>query len=394
MTNQKPIYLLIAHGYPFQKIGGVGQVLAQLVKYLPTLGWDVHLLIPELSRKNIRPRIVSETTTWGTLHIIHRPVWHWSQAWKDPTTNQILRQWIANIQPHTLHIHHLNGLPYQWLIDAKIQHKHLTLHDYALPCARGQLLDRWFQVCDQPNPDKCLDCIAGWLVLERQKKQRLAERFTLSTLLLESMNTIDAPSEDLRQRVQTIYPKVRIDHCDLPIEHRPAIARQPSNQHRFLFVGSIHPSKGVHLVLQSFVGLKDPNVQLTIIGGDGHSDTHPNYPQIWRTFANQSPRIKWLGSMGHDAVLQAMESHDTLILPSLWPENSPIVIREALQQSMKVICGRGGSVELDQNIVQLQTISVHALAVAMKKTLSSPPPKPVRYPPPEQIVTQWIGSPL
>lgn len=394
MTNQKPIYLLIAHGYPFQNIGGIGQVLAQLVKHLPSLGWDVHLLVPQLSRKNVRPRIISAATTWGTVHTIHRPVWHWSHAWKDSLSNRILNQWLTTLHPHTIHIHHLNGLPYQWLIDAQGQQKHLTLHDYAIPCARGQLLNRYLQVCDQPNIDKCSDCIASWLILERQQKQRVAERLTFGTLLLESMDTIDSPSEDLRQRVQTIYPKLTIDHCHLPIEHRPAIERQPSNQHRFLFVGSIHPSKGVHLVLQAFVRLKDPSVQLTIIGGDGHSDTHPHYPETWRAFANQAPRIRWCGSMRHDAVLQAMENHDTLVLPSLWPENSPLVIREALQQGMKVICGRGGSVELDQNIVQLQTISVHALLIAMKKTLSTSPLAPVRYPLPEQIVTQWIGSPV
>lgn len=396
----KPKILLVAHGYPFEKIGGVGQVITQLIEQLPSMGWDVHVLVPEIVRWQRKPKIVSTTHTWGTLHKLYRHVHRWSQAWTDNAANSALQCWLSTLLPHTIHIHHLNGFPLQWLFNSSA-HLHLTLHDYALPCSRGQLLDRNLHVCTGPTPIQCQTCIEPWLSLERHGKDKLEQRHKLSTQLLHSMDRIDAPSFDLIQRFQGFYPTLTIEHCSLPVppietDHLNNINSRNRSRHRtghtFLFVGSIHPSKGVHLALQAFSRLSI-TAHLSIAGGKSPSDIQPNYFKNCKDFATQFQTISWLGQLKHTAVLNEMMHHDTLILPSIWPENSPVVIREALQRGMQVICGRGGSIELSDQIVQATPLSVSTLTSAMKQMSEQKPPQATIYHTPNKTVEHWIGSP-
>lgn len=396
----KPKILLVAHGYPFENIGGVGQVLTQLIEHLPSMGWDVHVLVPKIVRWKRTPKIVSTIQTWGTLHKLERHIHRWSQAWIDQPADSTLQLWLSKLLPHTIHIHHLNGFPIEWLLTSSA-YVHLTLHDYAIPCPRGQFLDRNLHVCDGPSPTKCHTCIKPWLGLERRPLQKLEQRQLLTSKLLDFIDRIDAPSVDLIQRVQAVYPTLTIEHCSLPVaEVEEANINEEIQQglstiptvHKFLFVGSIHPSKGVLLALQAFSNLKIP-AQLTIIGGSSSSDIQPNYSTICRDFAEQFPNILWLGQLKHSAVLNEMMSHDTLVLPSIWPENSPIVIREALQRGMTVICGRGGSVELSDHIVQATPLSVSALTVAMIEMSRRNPQESTIYPSPKRAVEDWIGFP-
>ena len=52
-----------------------------------------------------------------------------------------------------------------------------------------------------------------------------------------------------------------------------------------------------------------------------------------------------------------MAQHHTIILPSLWPENAPIVLREAAALGLQIICTSGGGQEISkQSIVVDRTI--------------------------------------
>ena len=75
---------------------------------------------------------------WGTLHRLRRSVRRWSKSWSDNKVNEQLIEWISTLKPDVIHLHHLDGIPWKWLIDGKQQDSYrlwLTLHDYAIPCA-------------------------------------------------------------------------------------------------------------------------------------------------------------------------------------------------------------------------------------------------------------------
>ena len=402
--------LLVCHGHPFQTIGGVGQVIEQLVTHLPKQGWEVHALAPSSNTSLRQISITSTQQSWGTLHSLNRPIYRWSQSWRDEKTNDHLLRWVEQLHPTVIHIHHLNKLPWEWLLKGKesiAYHLWLTLHDYAIPCSRGQLLDRHLHLCDGPRPIRCKDCVQSWLTLDGWQRKGLkiihrpdgsiSERIDLAATLLSAMDHIDAPSLNMINHFKQLYPTIRIRHCQLPmatVEPMRSQEERTVNGHRFLFVGSIHPSKGVHILLRAFAMLQKshPSVRLSIIGQDSASDVVHNYGQIWKDFAGNTCNVDWIGTLSHQDVLKQMSQHQTLVLPSVWRENSPIVVREALQRGLHVICGRGGSHELSSTILHVQPLSVSALMNKMKTVVHQTLPSKRTYPPPENTIFEWVQN--
>ena len=50
-------------------------------------------------------------------------------------------------------------------------------------------------------------------------------------------------------------------------------------------------------------------------------------------------------------MLKIMAAHHTIILPSLWPENAPISLREAAALGLQIICTSGGGEEISKHSI-------------------------------------------
>jgi glycosyltransferase involved in cell wall biosynthesis len=101
------------------------------------------------------------------------------------------------------------------------------------------------------------------------------------------------------------------------------------NKRLVLFIGRIHPKKGVDLVIESFARIMagDPDWHLVIAGPD-----HVGLKNSLITLAgerNVSQRITWTGMLQGDLKWGALHSAEVLLLPS-HQENFGIVVAEAL----------------------------------------------------------------
>jgi hypothetical protein len=56
------------------------------------------------------------------------------------------------------------------------------------------------------------------------------------------------------------------------------------------------------------------------------------------------PDVRMHGPIAHDAVALAFASIDVLVVPSIWPENSPLVIHEAFLAGVPVVASRIGGI--------------------------------------------------
>src|SRR5439155_27163384 len=54
--------------------------------------------------------------------------------------------------------------------------------------------------------------------------------------------------------------------------------------------------------------------------------------------------VRMRGAMAHDRVADALASIDVLVVPSIWPENSPLVIQEAFLAGVPVVASRIGGI--------------------------------------------------
>jgi glycosyltransferase involved in cell wall biosynthesis len=255
---------------------------------------------------------------------------------------QVLRGW----QPDVIHVQHtlyvgteLIGLARRLLPRAPILH---TLHEYLPICNHYGQLVRTFsgKLCLEASPRRCHQCYP----------EIPPQAFFLRRELIHSqyaaVDMFIAPSRFLLERYADWgIPRDRIvleDHGFPAAERIDLPDRDPRN--RFAFFGVLTPFKGIDVLLRAMEQLGP--------GFDGHLWVHgTNYTEqpeavqreLERLFAATAATVTWGGPYDHDRDLPRLMSEiDWVVVPSVWWENSPLVIREAFQHGRPVICSDVG----------------------------------------------------
>jgi glycosyltransferase involved in cell wall biosynthesis len=117
---------------------------------------------------------------------------------------------------------------------------------------------------------------------------------------------------------------------------RPAGARR-----RLGYVGTLAPHKGAHVLLEAARGLQRSQWSLDLFGNDR---LDPGYTDRLRALAGADARIRFRGKVAPDEQHRIWSSIDLLVVPSLWWENSPLTVLEALASGIPVIASRTGGV--------------------------------------------------
>lgn len=123
---------------------------------------------------------------------------------------------------------------------------------------------------------------------------------------------------------------------DIPESPR---ARPQSSRRRLVFLGRVHPVKGVELLIRAWPGLaaRFPDWDLVIAGPDeiGYRSAMQKLAESLR-----APRVVWPGPMRGGAKRDLFFDADLLVLPS-HSENFGMVVAEALAHGVPVVTTRG-----------------------------------------------------
>jgi glycosyltransferase involved in cell wall biosynthesis len=144
----------------------------------------------------------------------------------------------------------------------------------------------------------------------------------------------------------------------------------PPDDERVLFVGSLEPYKGVDVLLQAWVGVRDqhPEALLTIVGSGTLA------PMAMRA-AEEDPSVELVGPVPHERVMQLLDRSRFLVLPSR-SEGMGRVILEAFARERAVIATRIGGipelVEEEENGVLVPPGDASSLAAAIRAGLKDP----------------------
>ncbi len=294
----------------------------------------------------------------------------------------------------------------------------LTLHDFWFLCQRLTLMRPDDQLCDgKVSAADCAWCLSkdsrrylwadkitgGWagrtivagaqahlepfmtLLGGRHKIETLALRRRRLLEALRGVETIIAPSHYLKQLfVENGFPADKIHYCryGLDTERLAELEQERSRQDRASasseglrigYLGQILPHKGVDILVEAFRQLQDARANLTIYGAMGRD---ARYDKRLYQLAAEDSRIKFAGSYPPETLPAILLSLDVVVVPSIWLENSPLVIMEAQAAGLPVITtnlgGMAEMVEHERNGLLFERKDVYDLARQLRRLLTEP----------------------
>lgn len=259
---------------------------------------------------------------------------------------------ISDIKPNIAHIGHLNHLS-TGLVDELNKQKIpivFTLHDFWLMCPRGQFLTRSigkehnFQLCSGQQDHKCAsDCYRVYFSGKEQDEEQDIENWSSWThqRMIETKAIIDkvdlfiAPSNYLRNRFISDFgvPENKIIFLDygFPTEYLTQTEKSKEKTNfTFGYIGTHITSKGVNQLIEAFREIEEP-ATLKIYGRHNGQSTNA----LGLLAATSKNKIEFVGEyINHNLANDVFSKVDCIVVPSIWAENSPLVIHEA--QSCKV----------------------------------------------------------
>lgn len=386
--------LLLVHGFPPSAWGGTEVYTATLARTISeTRGDRVSIVTREADPA--RPEYAVRREQRDRLEIFwinntFRACRSFEETYRQPAIAGVIGALLDELRPDVAHIQHLTCLSTDAV--SELARRSIpalfTLNDFWLICHRGQLLDLDYQRCRGPYGGGCTRCTgahdgvapgafaAARLVraLERRGPNwatTIARRAGLNLLAhgstearsareterrLSHMQQMSravalflAPSRTLEQQfLEFGLPADRLRYQTQGIDRARlrGLERTTSARLRLAFLGSLMISKAPDLLLRAFDGLSPEKATLSIFGGLAAYHGDERYGARLEPLLQQ-PGLHYAGPVQHDQVPGVLASTDVLVMPSIWLENAPFVIKEAFAAGVPVVASRlGGMAEL------------------------------------------------
>lgn len=270
---------------------------------------------------------------------------------------------IQELKPDIAHIGHLNHLS-TGIVDELNKNKIpivFTLHDFWLMCPRGQFLTRSigkennFQLCSGQDDNKCAkDCyrvyFSGKKSVERKDIKQWSnwthQRMIETKSIIDKVDLFIAPSHYLRNRFISDFslPKNKIIYLDYGFTTEYLTQTEKSKEKKnftFGYIGTHIPAKGVNQLIEAFKQIQEP-ATLKIYGRPNGQST-----DALKTIAQSCKNpIEFSGEyVNHNLANDVFAKVDCIVVPSIWAENSPLVIHEAQACKVPVITANFGGMK-------------------------------------------------
>lgn len=384
-------FLQVVHGWPPARVGGTELYARWLMERLARWG-DSRAFAGEPSpsirtggdRSRLSPRGDGAPNPDRVCLARPVPAQSYRETWQNPSAEALFAECLDAWRPQVVHVHHLDGLSVRFPVIATRAGARVvaTLHDYALLCPRGQLVNHLQELCEGPRADgsNCATCLGPLLGLapwnaplsrwagglpqaarswlrrpvarlsldEERARAHVRLRHQVTRRALEHVQVFLSPSRDLAERCIGLgLPRDRVRVLPLPllapISHglldRPL---PPVGPVRFLFVGSVVSTKGPHRLVEAFARLPAGAATLRIVGPLIQTDLAPTFARDLADRVRELPGIRMDGPVPHGVVPQILWDADVLVVPSTWHENHPLVVREALALGLRILASRRG----------------------------------------------------
>ena len=336
--------LVVAHRHPDFSLGGgeiAAHTLFQAYRRQPGVERAWFLASADRGRGptgQLAPRREDEylweqgTGDWFMLKAAHRR-----------SVTEQFADLLRALRPTVLHAHHYAHLGLEFLrvakeIDPTIRVV-LTLHEYMAICHnQGQMIKTNGRLCLRESFDDCRMCFPQHPPEDFWRRKHFIMRH------FDAVDAFVSPSEFLRQRYIAwgIEPgRITVIENGQPAEEPlpPRPLADGAGRSRFGYFGQSTPFKGLDVLLAALGTMTSRERKRVVV--EVHTTELEGQPEAWRNklAALREPLarsgcLQWIGPYQPHELRGRMAGVDWVTMPSIWWENSPLVIQEAF------LCGR------------------------------------------------------
>jgi glycosyltransferase involved in cell wall biosynthesis len=340
--------LICSNVYPPHFVGGAELVAHQYARCLVKLGHRV--LVFAGDTRSRRRRHATWRDSYDGVSVVRTSLTgeDFSPEFVSFSHPDLDRQFVAlldEFRPTVVHCHNLIGLSAGVLHSARARRVPtvVTLHDHWGFCHRNTLIKRPGEICADYR--RCAECLP--LVSDgADRRIPIRARNDLLAVELGGADLLVSPSRYLAdryleagfapERLATIWYGVDVARFGR-LRERPRSSRA-----RFAFVGYFGEHKGLRVILAALAQLGDVKgrFELSLVGeGELHAEMRQRVSEDgWDEW------VRLPGKVDNARIETVYRDADVLLLPSIWPENQPVSITEAMAAGMTVVASRIGGI--------------------------------------------------
>ncbi len=282
---------------------------------------------------------------------------------------------LMNYNPDLVHFFHLNRLG-SGMIEQAVKAGipcFMTPTDFWSICPMGQLLLPDGSLCTGPNAyaGNCLKHFAQigqkglsgkiakflptvWADLlvrftqnfafpyysNREEVAAISNRLAKNVSRLNQLNGLATPTKFISNLLvrHGVLPDL-IREISFGIEvNRHVLTHKKLSENRVPlrvgFIGTLAPHKGCHILVEAIKTLPSDSFSLKIYG---HAENLPDYMAQLELLVGNHKSIEFCGTFPNPKISQVFEGIDVLVIPSVWYENTPLVLFSAQSAQCPVV---------------------------------------------------------
>jgi glycosyltransferase involved in cell wall biosynthesis len=149
--------------------------------------------------------------------------------------------------------------------------------------------------------------------------------------------------------------------------------KTPSEPLRIGFIGTLSEHKGCHVLIEAFNQMSAGSCTLDIYGSP---QSFPDYYARLTKLASHNPAIKFRGTFPNEKISDVLDGIDVMVVPSLWYENTPLVIYSAMASGCPAIVsdfpGMTEAVHHEVNGLSFPSGDIRMLRECLQRLIETP----------------------
>lgn len=339
--NKSLKILQVVHNFPPYSFAGTELYTLNLSRKLIESGHDVTILYPHYDLAKEMYSVEEKEYKGIKLLEINTLIKCISECVENKYIEGVFRAVLKKNKFDLIHFQHVIGLSASLLRIASISVPTImTLHDFWFICDEGLLTKQNGSVC--VGPDSVFKCIACRSTSMNAVGVENSTYFDFRKKILQKMinypNVVITVSEFAKNKLLNYG-------IDRPIVVSPAGIKEPElliegtglrdKKVQFVFLGSLIPRKGAHILLEAWQQINSSNAKLKLYGFCADKV----YSEQILCNISKLENVNYEGAFMPLDLAKILSGADVVVIPSTG-ENYPLIIQEAFSANVPVVASR------------------------------------------------------